>query len=51
MSLEPTTIAIIELAWARLLGLADDAFPNARRDGLDRITRIDDEDGRPAMGY
>lgn len=43
MSLEPTTIAIIELAWARLLGLADDAFPNARRDGLDRITRIDDE--------
>ncbi|GAB3517772.1 GNAT family N-acetyltransferase [Arthrobacter monumenti] len=43
MSLEPTTVAIVELAWARLLGLADDAFPNARRDGLERITRVDDD--------
>lgn len=43
MSLEPTTVAIIELAWARLLGLADDAFPNARRDGIERITRVDDD--------
>ncbi|GAB3247461.1 GNAT family N-acetyltransferase [Arthrobacter pigmenti] len=43
MTLEPTTIAIIELAWARLLGLADDAFPNARKDGLERITRVDED--------
>ena len=42
MTLPSTTIAIIELAWARLLGLADDAFSNARRDGLERISRADD---------
>jgi GNAT superfamily N-acetyltransferase len=40
MSLDSTTAAIVELAWARRLGLADNAFTAARDGGVDRVTRV-----------
>ena len=41
MSLDPGSAAIIQLAWARRLGLDDGAFARALETG-DRITRADD---------
>ncbi|UZX04177.1 GNAT family N-acetyltransferase [Arthrobacter sp. CDRTa11] len=41
MTLDPGTAAIIQLAWARRLGLADDAFAESLRSG-ERIVRVDD---------
>jgi len=41
MSLDPGSAAIIQLAWARRLGLNDGAFARALETG-DRITRADD---------
>lgn len=41
MSLEPHSAAIIQLAWARRLGLDDGAFATALETG-ERITRVDD---------
>jgi GNAT superfamily N-acetyltransferase len=41
MTLDPGTAAIIQLAWARRLGLDDDAFAESLRSG-ERIVRIDD---------
>jgi hypothetical protein len=41
MSLDPGSAAIIQLAWARRLGLDDGAFARALETG-ERITRVDD---------
>ncbi|WP_457963166.1 GNAT family N-acetyltransferase [Arthrobacter sp. D1-29] len=41
MTLDPGTAAIIQLAWARRLGLDDDAFAESLRSG-ERIVRVDD---------
>jgi hypothetical protein len=40
MELDPGTVAIVQLAWSRLVGLDDDAFGNG---GADRLYSVDDD--------